>query len=46
MHKVFILQTSEIPYSYWGMESSSKGQELDPAPVTKKPKLADSRSLF
>ena len=25
----------ETPYGYWGMESSFKSQELDPAPVTK-----------
>ena len=38
MHKVFILQISEIPYGYWGMESSCESQELDPALVIKKAK--------
>ena len=34
----FRLYFFEIPYGYWGMESSCKNQELDPASVIKKAK--------
>ena len=47
MHIVFTLYISEIPYGYWGMESSCKSQELDPAPVTKKAKTCQQQiTLF